>query len=227
MRLHGLGGLAVEVEPYRRYELGPFVVSFTPSAHSKLILGRRVPFDGELSCDHLRPHPGRLPLRAGVGDPHRGRGMQLLPPGQREPRRRGAARRAGRRVPRRRRGPRGHAALLGAGAAAARPAIVVPTHYDDSSRSAPRWGSPRTSTSPMSPTRSTGSAPTSPSPRCRCWEEQTMPDRDLMTRRTLLRGAAGGAALVASGRPSGVGATRRAAAAGPGCAVPTASRSPA
>ena len=53
MRLHGLGGLAVEVEPYRRYELGPFVVSFTPSAHSKLILGRRVPFAGELSCDHL------------------------------------------------------------------------------------------------------------------------------------------------------------------------------
>jgi L-ascorbate metabolism protein UlaG (beta-lactamase superfamily) len=53
MRLHGLGGLAVEVDPYRRYELGPFVVSFTPSAHSKLILGRRVPFDGELTCDHL------------------------------------------------------------------------------------------------------------------------------------------------------------------------------
>ncbi len=53
MRLHGLGGLAVEVEPYRRYEIGPFVVSFTPSAHSKLILGRRVPFDGELTCDHL------------------------------------------------------------------------------------------------------------------------------------------------------------------------------
>ncbi len=53
MRLHGLGGLAVEVEPYRRYELGPFVVSFTPSAHSKLILGRKVPFDGELTCDHL------------------------------------------------------------------------------------------------------------------------------------------------------------------------------
>lgn len=53
MRLHGLGGLAVEVEPYRRYELGPFVVSFTPSEHSKLILGRRVPFDGELTCDHL------------------------------------------------------------------------------------------------------------------------------------------------------------------------------
>ncbi len=53
MRLHGLGGLAVEVEPYRRYELGPFVVSFTPSLHSKLILGRRVPFDGELTCEQL------------------------------------------------------------------------------------------------------------------------------------------------------------------------------
>lgn len=59
MRLHGLGALAVEVDPYRRYEIGPFVVSFTPSAHSKLILGRRVPFDGELSCDHLHGlHPG-------------------------------------------------------------------------------------------------------------------------------------------------------------------------
>ena len=53
MRLHGLGGLAIEVEPYRTYEMGPFAVSFTPSAHSKLILGRRVPFDGELTCDHL------------------------------------------------------------------------------------------------------------------------------------------------------------------------------
>jgi L-ascorbate metabolism protein UlaG (beta-lactamase superfamily) len=53
MCLHGLGQLAVEVEPYRRYELGPFVVSFTPSLHSKLILGRRVPFDGELTCEAL------------------------------------------------------------------------------------------------------------------------------------------------------------------------------
>jgi L-ascorbate metabolism protein UlaG (beta-lactamase superfamily) len=53
MRLHGLGELAVEVEPYRVYELGPFEVSFTPSAHSKLLLGLAVPFDGELTCDHL------------------------------------------------------------------------------------------------------------------------------------------------------------------------------
>jgi hypothetical protein len=29
------------------------VVSFVPSLHSKLLLGYRVPFDGELTCEHL------------------------------------------------------------------------------------------------------------------------------------------------------------------------------
>jgi L-ascorbate metabolism protein UlaG (beta-lactamase superfamily) len=53
MALHGLAERAVEVEPYRVYELGPFEVSFTPSVHSKLLLGRAVPYDGELSCEHL------------------------------------------------------------------------------------------------------------------------------------------------------------------------------
>ena len=53
MRLHGAGDLAVEVAPHRPYELGPFVVRFVPSRHSKLILGRKVPMDGELTCDHL------------------------------------------------------------------------------------------------------------------------------------------------------------------------------
>lgn len=53
MRLHGLGDLAVEVEPYRTYELGPFEVSFTPSAHSKLLLGLAVPYSGEVTCEHL------------------------------------------------------------------------------------------------------------------------------------------------------------------------------
>jgi len=53
MRLHGLSGQAVAVEPYRRYELGPFTVSFTPSLHSKLILGLAVPFAGELTCEHV------------------------------------------------------------------------------------------------------------------------------------------------------------------------------
>ncbi len=53
MALHGLAERAVEVEPYRTYELGPFEVSFTPSAHSKLLLGLAVPYDGELSCERL------------------------------------------------------------------------------------------------------------------------------------------------------------------------------
>jgi L-ascorbate metabolism protein UlaG (beta-lactamase superfamily) len=53
MGLHGLADQAVEVEPYRVYELGPFEVSFTPSAHSKLLLGLAVPFDGDLTCEHL------------------------------------------------------------------------------------------------------------------------------------------------------------------------------
>jgi L-ascorbate metabolism protein UlaG (beta-lactamase superfamily) len=53
MGLHGLARLARAVTPYHTYELGPFKVSFVPSAHSKLVLGLAVPFDGELTCDHL------------------------------------------------------------------------------------------------------------------------------------------------------------------------------
>jgi L-ascorbate metabolism protein UlaG (beta-lactamase superfamily) len=53
MALHGLADRTVEVEPYRTYEIGPFEVSFTPSVHSKLLLGLAVPYDGELSCEHL------------------------------------------------------------------------------------------------------------------------------------------------------------------------------
>ncbi|HEY2053532.1 MAG TPA: MBL fold metallo-hydrolase [Solirubrobacterales bacterium] len=53
MALHGMAERAVEVEPYRVYELGPFEVSFTPSVHSKLLLGLAVPYDGELTCEHL------------------------------------------------------------------------------------------------------------------------------------------------------------------------------
>jgi len=54
MRLHGLGHLAVEVAPHKPYELGPFVVRFVPSRHSKLLFGRRIPMDGELTCEHLQ-----------------------------------------------------------------------------------------------------------------------------------------------------------------------------
>jgi L-ascorbate metabolism protein UlaG (beta-lactamase superfamily) len=53
MRLHGLAERAVEVVPHARYELGPFVVRFVPSRHSKLLLGRKVPMDGPLTCAHL------------------------------------------------------------------------------------------------------------------------------------------------------------------------------
>jgi L-ascorbate metabolism protein UlaG (beta-lactamase superfamily) len=53
MRLHGLEDLAVEVVAHEPYELGPFVVRFVPSRHSKLLFGRKVPFDGELTCEHL------------------------------------------------------------------------------------------------------------------------------------------------------------------------------
>jgi L-ascorbate metabolism protein UlaG (beta-lactamase superfamily) len=51
MQLHGLP--SVVVTPRKRYELGPFVVSFTPSRHSKLLFGRKVPFDGPLTCEDL------------------------------------------------------------------------------------------------------------------------------------------------------------------------------
>ena len=53
MALHGLTEQTVEVEPYRTYELGPFEVSFTPSVHSRLLLGLAVPYDGDLTCEHL------------------------------------------------------------------------------------------------------------------------------------------------------------------------------
>jgi L-ascorbate metabolism protein UlaG (beta-lactamase superfamily) len=53
MELHGLRESTVVVEPGKTYELGPFAVRFIRSAHSKLILGKKVLFDGELTCDHL------------------------------------------------------------------------------------------------------------------------------------------------------------------------------
>jgi L-ascorbate metabolism protein UlaG (beta-lactamase superfamily) len=53
MGLHGLAEQAVEVEPHRAYELGPFTATFIPSRHSKLVLGLAVPFGGELTCAHL------------------------------------------------------------------------------------------------------------------------------------------------------------------------------
>jgi L-ascorbate metabolism protein UlaG (beta-lactamase superfamily) len=53
MRLHGVGDQAVEVLAHQPYELGPFVVRFVPSRHSKLLFGRKVPMYGELTCEQL------------------------------------------------------------------------------------------------------------------------------------------------------------------------------
>ncbi|HEY5926210.1 MAG TPA: MBL fold metallo-hydrolase [Kofleriaceae bacterium] len=53
MNLYKLGDQAVIVEPHRDYEVGPFKFHFVPSQHSKLQLGLRVPFSGELTCDHV------------------------------------------------------------------------------------------------------------------------------------------------------------------------------
>lgn len=53
MSLYGLRSQAVEVVAHRQYEIGPFRVRFVPSLHSKLVLGYAVPYDGELTCEHL------------------------------------------------------------------------------------------------------------------------------------------------------------------------------
>jgi L-ascorbate metabolism protein UlaG (beta-lactamase superfamily) len=53
MRLYGQADEAVAVTPHKPLELGPFTVTFVPSVHSKLLLGYKVPSDGELTCEHL------------------------------------------------------------------------------------------------------------------------------------------------------------------------------
>ena len=122
MALHGLAERTVVVEPYRTYELGPFEVSFTPSVHSKLLLGLAVPYDGELTCEHLDSlSPGAYRCGQVWGITIAVAGIALLPPGQRQPRRRGDQRARRRRLPRRRRRPRLHRRLLAADPAQAQP----------------------------------------------------------------------------------------------------------
>ena len=53
MQLYQLREQAFVVEPHRDYEVGPFKFHFVPSQHSKLALGYRVPWSGELTCDHV------------------------------------------------------------------------------------------------------------------------------------------------------------------------------
>jgi L-ascorbate metabolism protein UlaG (beta-lactamase superfamily) len=53
MGLYDQSELMVEVEPYKAYEVGPFEFNFTPSKHARLMLGLKVPYDGDISCEHL------------------------------------------------------------------------------------------------------------------------------------------------------------------------------
>lgn len=53
MKLHGEAARAVVVEPHRTYEVGPFAITFVPSKHSKLAGGLWIPYDGEITCEHL------------------------------------------------------------------------------------------------------------------------------------------------------------------------------
>jgi L-ascorbate metabolism protein UlaG (beta-lactamase superfamily) len=53
MRWYGLAEQAIEVQVQHTYEVGPFEIRFVPSLHSKLVLGWKVPFEGELSCEHF------------------------------------------------------------------------------------------------------------------------------------------------------------------------------
>jgi len=52
MGLHGLADQAVTVTPHEPITIGPFVVRFVPSVHSKLLLGFAIPQEGEITCDH-------------------------------------------------------------------------------------------------------------------------------------------------------------------------------
>jgi L-ascorbate metabolism protein UlaG (beta-lactamase superfamily) len=131
MRLHGAEELAVSVEPYHCYELGPFTVSFVPSRHSKLLLGLAVPAAGELTCEHLDglgPYAYRCGdmygIRvevAGVSFFHQG-SSELIEEAIREPADVFLAGVAGRGFTRDY-WPRALRALS--------PHTVVPTHYDD------------------------------------------------------------------------------------------------
>ena len=53
MRLYGQQERMVEVEHYTTYDVGPFAITFVPSVHSKLVLGLRVPYDHDITCEHL------------------------------------------------------------------------------------------------------------------------------------------------------------------------------
>ena len=53
LQLHDLAQRANVVKLYEVYPIGPFEVTFVPSLHSKLMLGLKVPYEGEFRCDRL------------------------------------------------------------------------------------------------------------------------------------------------------------------------------
>ena len=53
MELHQLQHKATKVDCNKVYEMGPFEVTFIESVHSKLLLGMKVPYEGEICCEHL------------------------------------------------------------------------------------------------------------------------------------------------------------------------------
>lgn len=52
-KLHGMPERAVRVQTHRAYDIGPFRVTFIPSVHSKLLLGKAIPSGGNICCEHL------------------------------------------------------------------------------------------------------------------------------------------------------------------------------
>lgn len=53
MALHGASDQAQAVTTGKVYEAGPFTVTFVDSLHSKLVAGLRVPYEGEITCEHV------------------------------------------------------------------------------------------------------------------------------------------------------------------------------
>lgn len=53
LSLHQLQHRAIVVDCKKTYHLGPFEVTFVQSLHSKLLLGWKVPNEGEICCEHL------------------------------------------------------------------------------------------------------------------------------------------------------------------------------
>ena len=135
MRLHGLAHLAVEVVPHQPYELGPFVVRFVPSRHSKLLV-RSQGADGWTTDVRAPSWPGLAPSAYKCGAVYGIRMHDIwrcfhLSPGKCRPQRQRAARWTGRHLLGGRCRAQRDPSLLGAHPAAAVPQVVVPSHYDN------------------------------------------------------------------------------------------------